>query len=289
MGSISDYLEDALLDHIFNGAGVAYTPATTLYVGLSTADPLDTAAGIAEPSGNGYARVAVTPATGFSAAASRAVVQNGVITFPQASGAWGTITHWFICDHATNTSFGTDVELLAHGSLSVSKVIVNGNTPSIATTEINISFKTLASKGTGENISDYLANAILDFAFRNQSFTQPATYIAYATADLTDANTGATMTECADANAYARKQVNDNGGSSPTWDLVSTQLIDNTHDIVQASPTGSWGLITAMAILDGGTHGAGNVLFYDNGLTEQTPDNGDTVQIDAGACDIALT
>jgi hypothetical protein len=278
MGSITDYLEGELLDHIFNGAGVAYTPPATVYLALSTTTPTD-AGNVTEPVGNGYVRKAIA----FDAAAARLINQTSTVTFDQATGSWGTITHWAIYDASTSGNY------MAWGALSVSKAVVNGNTPSVAAGEVDISFKTLATKATGENVSDYLANLLLDFAFRNQTFTQPATYIAYATANLADSTTGATATECADANGYARKQVNDNGGASPTWDLEASQVIDNTHDIVQASPTGSWGLITAMFIADGGTHGAGNVLFYDNNLTEQTPDNGDTVQIDAGACDIALT
>ena len=50
-GTISDYLEDKLLDHVFENS--AYTVPTTLYVALSTADPTDSGGSIAEPSGNG--------------------------------------------------------------------------------------------------------------------------------------------------------------------------------------------------------------------------------------------
>ena len=63
MGSISDFLEEELLDHIFNAA---YAPPGTVYLGLSTADPGDDAAGLAEPVGGGYGRIAIT----FGAAAA---------------------------------------------------------------------------------------------------------------------------------------------------------------------------------------------------------------------------
>lgn len=179
---------------------------------------------------------------------------------------------------------------MAHGALAASKVVVNGNTPSVAAGEVDISFKALGSKGdTSMNASNYLANKLLDFAFRNQSFSSPDTWLAYVTANLADDTTGATMTEVTNSNGYARKQVNPNGGSSPTWDIAASGVVSNTHDIVQSSPTGSWGLITALVYLDSGTHGAGNVLFYDNGITEQTPDTGDTVKISVGNQDIALT
>lgn len=37
MGSLTNYLELELLDHVLNNA--AYTPAATLYLALATADP----------------------------------------------------------------------------------------------------------------------------------------------------------------------------------------------------------------------------------------------------------
>jgi hypothetical protein len=285
MGSISDYLENEMLDHIFNGAGAAWTPPATVYIGLSTADPLDTGAGIAEPSGNNYGRIACA----FGAAATRMISNSGTLTFPQASGPWGLITHFFICDHQTNTSWGTDVQLLAHGILAVSKSVVSGNTPSFAVGEIDVSFLTLAAKANGHNISDYLAIKILDRAFRNQAFAQPAIYVAYATANLADDTTGTTVTEVANSNGYARKLVNANGGASPTWDLAALGLVDNTHNVDSGPPTGSWGLCTAVFLVDSGTYDAGNVLFYDNNPTEQTPGDGDTVRIEAGAGDFSLT
>ena len=277
MGSISDFLENELLDHIFNGAGAAYTPPTTVYLGLSTADPGDDGSGLAEPSGNGYARKAIA----FDAAASRLINQTSQVTFDQATGSWGTITHWAAFDALTSGN------MLAHGSLSTQKEVVNGNTPSVAAGEADISFKALGSKGdTTNNISDYLANKLLDFAFRNQIFTQPDTYCAMCTANIADNDTGSSISEPA-GGAYARKQVNPNGGSSPTWDLAAAGLVDNTHDITFADPTASWGSITAQAILDALT--AGNLLFFDNDITEQTPDSGDTVKVPAGDWDASLT
>lgn len=64
MGSFANYWENEILDHIF-GKG-SYTPPA-IYVGLSTAEPLDDASGLAEPSGNGYARVQ-TSASDWNAA-----------------------------------------------------------------------------------------------------------------------------------------------------------------------------------------------------------------------------
>ena len=276
MGSITDFLEGELLDHVFN---IVYGKPTTVYLGLSTST-IDDTGNDTEPVGNGYVRKAIT----FDAAAARLLNQTATVTFDEASGAWGTITDYGIYDAETNGN------LMAYGVLSAAKAIVSGNTASIAAGQIDISFKTLGAKGDGtNNISDYLANTLLDLAFRNQAYASPATYIGYCTADVVDADAGADITEVTDANNYSRKQVNINGGASPTWDLAASQLVDNTHDIVQAAPSGSWGLITALVIMDSATHGAGEVLFYDNGIVEQTPTSGDTVKNTAGSLDISLT
>lgn len=281
MGSISNFLEGALLDHIFNGPGVGYTPASTIYAGLSIADATEDASGIVEPVGGSYARLAIT----FGAAAARTIT-NSILNFVQATGAWGTISHWFICDHLSNASFGSDVEMLAHGAFGTPKAVVSGNSPTIPAGDIDILFKTLAVKGTNENMSDYLANALLDFAFRNQSFSQPDTFMGYATTILADATTGSNVVEPG-AGSYARKQVNVNGGSSPTWDLVASELVDNTHDIDMVTPTASWGTLVSQFLADALVNG--NMLFFDNGVDDQAVSTDDTVRAEAGACDISMT
>jgi hypothetical protein len=275
MGSLTNFAETEIMDHIFNGAdggGSIYTPPATVYLSLHTADPTDTGSMAAEVSGNNYARKAIA----FSAAATRAIVQNGVVTYDQASGSWGTVTHWGICDQ-----LAAGGNMLAYGSFAVSKSIVSGNTASVATTEVVIT----ATADVG--LSTYCAHKILDFLFRNQAFTPPATYIGLVTVNPVDASTGASITEPS-GNNYARKLVDHVAGTSPTWAAAVNNLVDNVHAITFATPSGSWGLITGMVVIDSITAGAGNVLFYEDTVTDQTPDNGDTVQIAAGAFDVTL-
>lgn len=265
MGKLSTFLANELLDHIFNAA---YTPPATVYLGLSTADPLDDGSGLAEPSGNGYARKAIT----LGAAASRQVAQSGAVNFDQATGSWGTISHWALFDAVSGGN------MLAHGALNTSKQVVSGNTPSVASGEVTVSIS------AGE-FSNYLANAILDFALRNQAFSAPDTYVALCTANVADSDTGSTITEPS-GGAYAREQVNPNGGAAPAWALAAARALSNGADIDFTDPTASWGLITAIAILDAAT--AGNLLVYENDVTDQTPDSPDTVQIPSGDLDVAL-
>jgi len=129
MGSFSNVWEDEIMDHIF-GKG-AYTPPT-IYVGLSTADPLDDASGLAEPSGSGYVRV--TTAESDWVASSAGVVDNATATtFPQASGSWGVVTHFALFDAETAGN------MLAHGTLGASKTIDSGDTPSFAIGTLDVS------------------------------------------------------------------------------------------------------------------------------------------------------
>lgn len=128
MGSFSDYLENKLLDHI---VGKTAFTMPTVYVGVSTADPLDDDSGLAEPSGNNYARVA-TAGGDWNAASGGATSNANAITFPQASGSWGTVSHFALFDAAAAGN------ILAHGSLDESKVVGNGDTLSFAAGDLDI-------------------------------------------------------------------------------------------------------------------------------------------------------
>lgn len=274
MGSLSNYSENRLLDHVFN---TAYTPSATIYLALCTADPTEAATGASCSecaNANNYARKAIA----FGAAASRKVIQSGAVTFNQASGTWGTITHWVIVDSGT---YGAG-NVLAYGSFSASFAPVSGNTPSVGDTQVQITFN--ASSGAG--FTDYLVHNLLNLMFRNTAFSKPATYLALCNATVADAATSITEVS---GTSYARKQVNINGGSSPTWTLASGGAISNTHQIDFATPgSGGWTQVVAVAIVDTSS-GACNVLAYDNtNIVDQTPGAGDSVYFAAGDFDVSL-
>lgn len=128
MGSFNDYTEAAVLDHI---TGKTLFTKPTAYVGLSTADPTDDASGLAEPSGNNYSRV-TTSGSDWDAAASGATANAAALTFPEASGSWGTVTHFALFDAASAGN------MLCHGTLGASRVIVSGQTPRFAIGEFDI-------------------------------------------------------------------------------------------------------------------------------------------------------
>ena len=129
MGGFSNYWENKILDHIF-GKG-SYTPPT-IYVGLSTADPIDDGSGLAEPSGNGYARVQ-TSASDWNATSNGTLDNSSDIIFSQATGNWGTITHFALFDAATAGN------MLAHGVLSQSKSISESDTARFEAGDLDIS------------------------------------------------------------------------------------------------------------------------------------------------------
>lgn len=275
MGSLTDFAEDAMLDHVFNK--LSYTPPATVYVALATADPTDAATGASMSevaNANGYVRTAIT----LSAAAARRITQSGAVTFPQASGGgWGTATHWALV--SSNTYGAGDV--LAAGAFVASKLINDGNTPSIATTEIYAEF-------SANEISDYLSNIWLDRMFRNQAFATPDTYCAaIITTPVTDGMTGSTITEPV-GNGYARELVDENGGTPPVWDLAAgttPTVVDNAGDVdLGPASGGNWGTVIATAICDAVT--AGNMLMYDNGMADQAVDDGDTMRFPAGDLDM---
>lgn len=273
MGSLSNYGENAILNHLT--AQTAYSPAATLYLALATADPTDAATGASmnEVADSGsYARTAIS----FGAAASRRVTQSGTVTFPAATGSWGTVTHWAIVDSATHGAGN----VLAHGAFNASQAIVSGNTPSVASGQVYVEIT--ASNG----ISNYAANGFLDRMFRNQAFTVSATYLALWTATLADASTGATAGEVS-GGSYARVLVDDNGGSSPTWTTVASGAVDSVHDASFPTATASWGTVTTLAICDAST--SGNLLFYENDVTDQAVGSGSTVTVPAGSLDITMS
>ncbi len=266
-GSLSDHAEDELMDHIFNAS---YSPIATLYVGMGTA--ADDTGLTAEPSGNNYAREIIA----FNAPGSRTIVQNGLITFNQASGSWGTMDAYGIFDAITGGN------MLGWGEFNVGKPVVNGNTPSIADAEIEISIN------AGE-ITDFLVHELLDHMFRNNAYSVPDTFVGLFDTALADGDTDPTAKECA-GTAYARKEVDVNGGTPPTWKLSSSGHVENLSIITFATPgSGGWDQVTAIGIVDALANG--NLLLYDNtpGGDGQTPAEGDTVQFAADALDITMT
>jgi hypothetical protein len=131
--TFTDYLEQKILDYVFGLT--AFSPAATLYVGLSTTTITDAGGNITEPVGNNYSRVSFTNnKTSFSTAAGTPTeVTNAIdFTFPQASGSWGAITDFFISDLAAAGN------IYVYGALTVPKTITTGDTARFAASDFDI-------------------------------------------------------------------------------------------------------------------------------------------------------
>ena len=131
--SFSDYMENALLDHIFGGE--ASPAAGTFYLALSSTTPNDDGSNFTEPVEASYERASVLANnTNFPASVSGSIKNGGVaISFPKALEAWtGPLTHFGIYDAVSGGNF------IAWGALSAPQAVVVGNVLSIPVDELVI-------------------------------------------------------------------------------------------------------------------------------------------------------
>lgn len=99
-GSKSDYLENKVLNSVFNGA--AFPSIPTLYAALFTVAPSD-AGGGTECTGGNYSRVAVTAnGTNFPTTSNGSMSNANAIAFPWLTGSIGTVMAWGLFDAASN-------------------------------------------------------------------------------------------------------------------------------------------------------------------------------------------
>jgi hypothetical protein len=127
--SFSDYLEDATLNYFFRNNPDSVVATATPYVGLLTAAPAESAAtgAVAEVSGTNYARKSVTFSAPTTDSANRQVVNSGAVTFDEAGGSWGTITHVALFDAATGGNWLSATVLTDSGGSTTSKIITSGD------------------------------------------------------------------------------------------------------------------------------------------------------------------
>ena len=134
--SKSNYLENAILDLLFNGTAItdlaqnqASDPATNLYVALHTADPgEDGTQSTSEVAYTSYARVAVARSGGGWTVTGNSVSPAATISFPACTGGTATATHFSIGMGASGA--GT---ILYKGALTPSISISTGVTPQVTT------------------------------------------------------------------------------------------------------------------------------------------------------------
>jgi hypothetical protein len=128
MAEMSNFLENALINATLRNT--SYTSPAAVYVGLYTSDPGEGNTGT-EVSGGSYARTAVT----FGAPSNGVSTNSASVTFPTATGTWGTVTHIGILDATTSGN------LLYYTALDASKSIASGDVFTISTGNLSVTLE----------------------------------------------------------------------------------------------------------------------------------------------------
>ena len=105
--SLTNHGENAVLE-LFASAG-------TYSLALCTGDPGEAGSLANEVSGGGYARQAVS----FGSASSGVISNDAGVSFPAATGSWGTVSHWALVDGGGSAFW--------YGAVTVPKAVTTGD------------------------------------------------------------------------------------------------------------------------------------------------------------------
>ena len=120
------------------------------------------------------------------------------------------------------------------------------------------------------DMSDYLANALINLIFRNTGgFTTPSTlYYALVTQMPEQDSTGSTIVEPV-GGSYARVALNP---STTNYTAPADKITFNNAVVTFPAPTGNWGTIVGVCICNAVS--AGNLLFFTQLIPAVTLTNG---------------
>lgn len=128
--NLTNFAESLLLNILFrnNSGSGAYTPPTTIYLGLLTAAAGEATAGTeVSTSGTAYARQAIAFGAPADVSGFQTIANTGAINFPTATGGgYGTVTDIGLYDASTAGN------LLAYGAMAASKTVNAGDSISFA-------------------------------------------------------------------------------------------------------------------------------------------------------------
>jgi hypothetical protein len=123
MSAMSDYLEQKLIDHLFDADNAgSYTPPSTYYIELFKVAVSEDGSGGTPPTGGSYARASIARGQATWTRSGNQVSNAGVVSFPVPSADWGTVVSFGVYDHLSNAT-----NLIIHGTLTTSKTINNGD------------------------------------------------------------------------------------------------------------------------------------------------------------------
>lgn len=268
IGPLSTYLENSLINHLLRNT--AFSSPTDVYVALYTVAPTETRAGI-EVSGYGYAR----QVAGFTVSGSFAY-NSTLLTFPAATGNWGTILGVGIMDASSNGN------MLFWGDIDNEITINAGENYIINVGMLNSGLRGGTKGGWGNGMPQALLNHILG----NSSYASPGSnvYVALGKSLLADASyTFVSWTEVSTSGTgYARKV-------TTSWYAPTSGSTSNLSDVVFATPplgTG-WGSITHIAVYN--AISGGNMLFWGKLRAPMYIIAGDGLKFVSGDIDISIS
>ena len=136
--------------------------------------------------------------------------------------------------------------------------------------------------------SNYLENKLLDHTLRYATAPYTGVSTLYLALFNNTSGNAATNLEAGtltdetstSGTAYARAAV--------TFASASSGSSATNATVTFAAATANWGTITHVAVMDGGTVGSGNVLFWGAVTTSKTIETGDTFQVTSGNLTISL-
>ena len=127
------------------------------------------------------------------------------------------------------------------------------------------------------SLSNYAENKLLDHVLGTTSYTAPTTYVALYTVAPSDSTSGTEVSNSG-GSAYARQAAAFTAASGGTTSNSSNLDFTNMPACT----------VVAIAIVDSGTIGAGNVLVWGTLASNKSLDAGDTLRISTGDLDISL-
>jgi hypothetical protein len=267
----STYLENELYDHLLRNA--TYTSPTTVYAALfdGSASLANLEAGTltGEIAGNAYVRQSIS----FGAPTAGLGSNDAAVTFPVATGNWGTITYMAIMDASTAGN------VLMYTALDSTVVINNGNQFQFNIGDIDADFKP-----TNSEIATALSNELFDHVLRNAAYTSPTNvYLAMltSTAVETELEASTWTNEVGSGRGYARLALT---VTAPT-DGAGSNSGDHTF---ATAVTTNWGTLRWVAVCDNATLASGNVLIYTSLDSDVVINVGNTLQFNSGDLDIQI-
>lgn len=255
--NLTTYAKNKILNHLLKVA--SYSPNTTMFMGLFTADPTSSGSLTNEANYSGYDRQEIT----FSAATLRTISQSpNTVTFPRATAGSSVVTYWAIIDAPYPGG-----NMLAYGPIDTTVTVSPSTAPIQVSSGVTVAF-------TSGGISNNYANFALDWLFNGGAMSQPVHLdVALTSTAGTDAAIGTELS----GSGYARVR-------EDSWSTSTVGSSYNSDNVTFGRATGTWSGVVGTAILDD----VGSYIFYGATNKTITAKNGDYIRFPAGSLTVTM-